>query len=892
MVCAIGAAVATGAISVYHHVSRQARRKKDASVIHGACTWCGMHCALDVYHRNGMVITVEGAGKSPVNRGMLCPKGMEAGRDLFGRLSSSPVIYSGVTASVVSHDEASSRAAELIKGERDRSFVTVRSGIMYNRLETVASVCGNQVANEDAYLLNKMSRLCGMTDVGTQNLLQTNDSERALTATFGISAQCAPWHDIRNSDCVLIIGSNPVRTTPVVMAHITKAREAGASIITVSPDLNETSVLSDLHITIRPGTDIYFILGLIRYSLINEKYNTGYIVQNTDAPFLVNEDFLAQSDGMHFPGYDRNRGAYTDMTSWSYVIDERGNPRTDNNLNRKNCVFQILKERYARFTPTTVVAETGCDAESFLRAADIFFGTADANRSASILYGGGFTASAGIQGVRALSMLQLLAGNIGIPGGGIYGMNRRGNAQGVSDQIGEWNMLPGYLPLPNADANEDYASYIKSNSRKSNDSKSRNLWNSFQGYCDSLLASWFTGQPESSVNLLPRRDDSFTAVSFLEKCYSPGGYRGLLLLDADLLDTGYNSQAMKSALAGLDWVILLRSAPNRTARHLRSAARDAGVEFIDIPVTIHPLTGTSTTSSDRLISGNLDTDPDTSANNVFSVLNRIYTSIASDYTQSGGVFTDPFTRARWEHESYRDIRREIEGYTENPKDIGFAFQELLPGGKTPCGNWLYYGIYTTVQNRGNTPGTGNGSSVYPGYSVSWPSNSRVLFNRTMPQSEKMAAIADDVSLSYDTGDARPFYFSSEGAARFFARIPEGPIPMPRTVTDNNSASYYVYGRDSGEVRFSAESRLYDEIYAGECVRMHTDNARQSGMRSGETVTVAGVFGSVTLPLVAVNRSDLKGGLLEISGMGMNAILKPADRLHDTGLYRVTVSRSE
>lgn len=888
--CALGAAVATGTFTAYRIVTGKSRRKKDASLLHGACTWCGMHCALQIYHKDGKVITVEGAS-SPTNSGLVCPKGVQTAKDIFESREEKASIYTALDGSLrnVSPDEALQRASVLLKAERDRSFITKRAGITLNRLETVAALAGTQVANEDAYLFNRLCRLAGIRDVGSDSLLLESDADRAISASFGAPAQTNSWSDLRNSDCILIVGSNPVRTTPIALSHITSARERGAKIITISPDRNETSVISDLHITIRPGTDLYFLLSLIRYSLTNNAYNDRYLKEHTDAPFLISEDFLTTDNKDRFPGFNQASGTYTDMTSWSYIIDERGNPRADYNMNRSNTVFQIIKKYYNRYTPDRVIRKTGCSADAFLMAAEMYFNCANDEHSASIIYGGGFTDSAGIQGVRALSMLQLLSGNIGVSGGGLYGMHLRGNSQGVADQTGSWNMLPGYLPLPDGDMNEDYESYVKNNSRKSNDSRGKNLWNNFKSYADSLLASWYTKTPSVAFNYLPRRDYIFTGSNFLADLQSASQYKGLILLDSDPLDSAYSRAKMKEALSALDWIILIRSKESQMHEFVKEINENSLLEVVDIQYSSSMLSGGTYTSSDRIIHGpyNPENEKD---NTAISLLGSLYEKLRSLYERFGGNYPEPLTASTWKFATYADVRSEIEG--AGIVKGGASFQELKENGQTKCGNWLYAGVYSylatqkkdaSVQVRDN--------SVFPEWKISWPLNNRLLYNRAAAPSAPKSAFSDDVRLFPDLKEGRAFYFSQEAAARLFAPMPEGPIPLPiESSTDEEEKKILLYSRDSGESRFAHHKTDYDEVYAGECLRMHPQTAASLGLASGERVRLENSHGSVSLLLVTVAREDLLNEIGEISGRAMQMLQKPVDILQESTYYTAVIQR--
>jgi formate dehydrogenase major subunit len=98
--------------------------------------------------------------------------------------------------------------------------------------------------------------------------------------------------DIKNSDCILVIGANPAENHPASMGWVNAARENnGAKLIVVDPRSTRTSATADLYVRLRSGTDIVFLGGLINYALQNKLYNEDYISYYTNALTLINPDF-------------------------------------------------------------------------------------------------------------------------------------------------------------------------------------------------------------------------------------------------------------------------------------------------------------------------------------------------------------------------------------------------------------------------------------------------------------------------------------------------------------------------------------------------------------------------------------------------------------------------
>ena len=110
------------------------------------------------------------------------------------------------------------------------------------------------------------------------------------------------WIDIKNSDCILIMGSNAAENHPISFKYVTEAQQKGAKLISVDPRFTRTSSKADIYAPLRSGTDIAFLGGMIKYILENKLYNEEYVAAYTNAPFLVNKKFKF-SKGV-FSGYD------------------------------------------------------------------------------------------------------------------------------------------------------------------------------------------------------------------------------------------------------------------------------------------------------------------------------------------------------------------------------------------------------------------------------------------------------------------------------------------------------------------------------------------------------------------------------------------------------------
>ncbi|MBO0783357.1 MAG: molybdopterin-dependent oxidoreductase, partial [Ktedonobacteraceae bacterium] len=225
--------------------------------------------------------------------------------------------------------------------------------------------------------------------------------------------------DLVNSDCILIMGSNMAEAHPVAFANVVKAKERGATVIHVDPHFSRTSALANMYVSTRAGSDIVFLGSIIRYLLENNAYFHEYVVNYTNAPMLIREDFkdTEELDGV-FSGYDEQTGTYLEQGSWDYQRDEYGAPLKDPTLQHPQCVFQIMRRHFARYTPEMVENVCGVSREQWMQVVQTLVANSGRERTGAICYAVGWTQqSKGVQIIRAAAIVQLLLGNVGRPGG-------------------------------------------------------------------------------------------------------------------------------------------------------------------------------------------------------------------------------------------------------------------------------------------------------------------------------------------------------------------------------------------------------------------------------------------------------------------------------------------
>jgi formate dehydrogenase major subunit len=564
---------------------------------------------------------------------------------------------------------------------------------------------------------------------------------------------------------------------PVAFQWVVEAKARGAKVIHVDPRFTRTSALADLHVPLRAGSDIVFLGAIINYVLEHERYFKEYVVSYTNASAIIDERFqdTEDADGL-FSGWDPERRAY-DNTTWQYAgtedsdhaeaehesetgqhhggigapLDQAHAPRTDPTLQHPNCVFQLLRKHFRRYTPELVEEVCGVPQELFLQVAEALCDNSGRERTSGFAYAVGWTQhTVGAQSIRTAAILQLLLGNIGRPGGGIMALRGHASIQGSTDIPTLYNLLPGYLPMPNAEGYSDLAAYLEQNTKKGG------FWGHTDAYLISLLKAYFgdraTADNDFCFDYLPRISGDHstypTTLAMLD-----GKVKGYFLFGENPAVGSANSGLHRKALAKLDWLVVRDLVEIESATFWRDApevesgelsTEDIGTEVFFLPAASHVEKEGTFTNTQRLLQWRekaLDPKGDCRSDLWFTyhlgrrIRERLAASteprdrpvldLAWDYPTEG-VHDDPKAEA---------VLREINGWGPDGKALS-TFMELKTDGSTTCGCWIYCGCYAGEVNQAarRKPASEQGP-VAPEWGWAWPANRRVLYNRASADPE-------------------------------------------------------------------------------------------------------------------------------------------------------------
>jgi len=649
------------------------------------------------------------------------------------------------------------------------------------------------------------------------------------------------WIDIKNADMMLIMGGNPAENHPCGFKWAIEAKlHRNAKMIVVDPRFTRTAATADLHVQIRVASDIAFLGGLINYAIAHDRIARDYLVNYTNASFIIKDGFQLPEDGL-FSGFDPATAVY-DKSSWNY--EPRGASAAapgalpadvahDLSLQHPRCVFQLLKRQYSRYTPEMVERITGAPREQLLKAYDLFTSirqNGDMKKAGTIIYAVGWTQhSSGTQTIRTAAMIQLLLGNVGRAGGGVNALRGHSNIQGATDIAGIFEILPGYLKMPNPD-DVDLATYLKRTTptpSKPADWDSFNYWSNTPKFAVSLLkALWGDAAKKENdwaFHYVPKIDRNYSWTQIWDDMYA-GKIKGLFAMGMNGVQIGPNSKKNIDALKKADWLVVGELYPDETSEFWRAPGTTAD-EMKQIQTTVYRLPcagfaekdGNFVNSARWLQWKNAALPPPGEARLDQDILAQIFLAVRERYRKDGGPFPDPILNARWPYvqpsaPALGEVAREINGQAladlTDATGATIKASQQLPGfawlkddGTTLCGNWLYSGSWTEAGNQTARRGTDDpsGLGVYPNWAWSWPANRRVMYNRASCDQDGKPWDADRRQVWWNQTAGRwvgndvpdfkvdskpsdhmgPFIMNPEGVGRIFgplAAFADGPFP--------------------------------------------------------------------------------------------------------------------
>ena len=197
------------------------------------------------------------------------------------------------------------------------------------------------------------------------------------------------WQDIKNANVVVVMGGNAAEAHPCGFKWVIEAKiENNAKLVVIDPRFTRTASVADLYAPIRPGTDIAFLNGVIRYLLQKDKIQHDYVRAYTNASLIVKDGFGFE-DGL-FTGYQEDTRSY-DKSSWEYELDDQGYAKVDDTWQHPRCVMSLLRKHVERYTPEMVSRICGTPQDKYLQICELFATTAEPAKALTSLYALGWT---------------------------------------------------------------------------------------------------------------------------------------------------------------------------------------------------------------------------------------------------------------------------------------------------------------------------------------------------------------------------------------------------------------------------------------------------------------------------------------------------------------------
>jgi formate dehydrogenase major subunit len=609
------------------------------------------------------------------------------------------------------------------------------------------------------------------------------------------------------------MGSNMAENHPVGFQWVMEAKRRGAKIIHVDPRFTRTSAVAHTYVPLRPGSDIAFLGGVINYILEHGREFREYVVPYTNASTIVSDDFRDTEDlGGIFSGFDPESRSY-DIASWQYkgsevsaaagnrelgaatgqaahgahggAIDEGEPPHRDETLEDPRCVFQILKRHFARYTPELVEQVCGTPRQQFLDVAEALCENSGPEKTAAFCYAVGWTQhTVGVQFIRTASIIQLLLGNIGRPGGGVFALRGHASIQGSTDIPTLYDILPGYLPMPQAHESSHLGHYLERHTPEVG------FWNNMGTYVVSTLKAWWgeaaTAENDFCFDHLPRLTGDHSVYPTILRMLD-GRCEGYFLMGENPVVGNAHGTLHARAMAKLKWLVVRDLVEIESATFWQEDPAACGTEVFLMPAASHVEKKGTFTNTQRLLQWRRQAlEPRGDCRSELWFMYHLGRRVRARLSNSGLARDRAVLDLTWDYPTegpHHDpdaavVLREIGGVDLAADRALDGYIQLKADGSTACGCWIYCGVYKDEVNQADRRKPGSEQTwVAPEWGWAWPDNRRILYNRASadpagkPWSERKKYVWWDAGAGKWTGfdtpdfvaDKAPDYVPPEGA---------------------------------------------------------------------------------------------------------------------------------
>jgi len=351
------------------------------------CGYCSVGCGMFIGVKGNRAVSVRGNPDHPVNQGMLCPKGLSEHHTIVAdNRARYPLLKRDGQFNRIGWDDAFSTMAARFRE------IQAKHGP-----GSVGVISTGQLVTEEFYTLGKLVQLgIGTPNIDGNTTLCMATAVSGYKRSFGSDGPPGAYEDLERADVILLIGANVAENHPILCWRLRS--NPNATLIVVDPRVTKTAMLADLHLPLKPRSDLALINGLIHFVIENDLVDREYVARHTTG-------------------------------------------------------FEELRESVRSYTPERVAEITGLSAEAICRTAWTYARA----RAGFIGWTMGVNHSTkGTETVNAINNLALITGNIGRAGAAPFSITGQCNAMGTRE-AGFASSMPGYRKFENAGDRRDLA---------------------------------------------------------------------------------------------------------------------------------------------------------------------------------------------------------------------------------------------------------------------------------------------------------------------------------------------------------------------------------------------------------------------------------------------------
>ncbi len=437
----------------------------------------------------------------------------------------------------------------------------------------------------------------------------------------------------------------------------------------------------------------------------------------------------------------------------------------------------MLKRHFARYTPEMVEKICGVPREAFLDVCRAWTQASGRERTAALVYSVGWTQhTLGAQYIRAGAIIQLLLGNIGRPGGGVFALRGHASIQGSTDVSTLFNLLPGYLVMPDT-SHEDLASYIGAIRGR----HQKGFWANADAYTISLLKEYWgdaaTAENDYCFDYLPRiNGDHGTYRTVMDMV--DGKVFGYFLLGQNPAVGSAHGRLQRLGMASLDWLVVRDLVMIESATFWKDAPEietgeivtgQCRTEVFFFPAAAHTEKSGTFTQTQRMLQWrDQAVAPKGDQRSELWFAYQLGRRLREKLAGSADERDRPLLDLAWDYQmegdepSAADVLRRISGIDLRTGKAVSGYLELRADGSTSCGCWIYSGAYAGEVNQARRRKSRLEQGPYDAeWGWTWPLNRRVLYNRASadpqgrPWSERKALVWWDEQAGEWTGHDVP-----------------------------------------------------------------------------------------------------------------------------------------